>query len=368
MKCPYCNQEHPDEFLFCPTTGNKIETIMAYSKGSLHEYDSIGSFYEGLAVVRKDGKYGVMDINGSMIVPCTYSNILHFSEGLAACQKESGDWAFMNLAGKIVLSLPEGIDVASDIGFKEGLCAVSGYIEDSEDNSVLKYGFIDDKGYLVIGLLYDYAKDFAGGFAVVTIEDEDGYSQEIYINKKGEKAIPYEYWACHDFVGNYAIAKNEFGKWLVIDKNAQLIFKLKDKDSKWVDIGTDFVSYGLGEKLLWFRPENPNKHYYWNNVRTIYNKFSEGYLAVCSSVNGKWGFITDEGKEQIPFVYEEAHDFKEGLAAVKVDGLWGFIGYTGMMIVKPMYNMVFDFSESRAVAKINNRWIVIDKTGKIIVG
>ena len=27
MKCPYCGQEHPDNFQFCPVTGKKIEII-----------------------------------------------------------------------------------------------------------------------------------------------------------------------------------------------------------------------------------------------------------------------------------------------------------------------------------------------------
>ena len=29
MKCPHCNQEHSDEFQFCPITGKKIEVLKA---------------------------------------------------------------------------------------------------------------------------------------------------------------------------------------------------------------------------------------------------------------------------------------------------------------------------------------------------
>lgn len=31
MKCPHCNQEHPDGFQFCPTTGQKISILKACS-------------------------------------------------------------------------------------------------------------------------------------------------------------------------------------------------------------------------------------------------------------------------------------------------------------------------------------------------
>lgn len=29
MKCPHCNQEHPDDYKFCPVTGKEIETLLA---------------------------------------------------------------------------------------------------------------------------------------------------------------------------------------------------------------------------------------------------------------------------------------------------------------------------------------------------
>ena len=364
MKCPHCNQEHPDEFLFCPITGNKIVTNVPYANGNLHDYDHIDSFYEGRSIVSKDGKYGVIDLNGSVMVPCKYSKILRFSEGVAACQVESGCWSFMNRMGHIVLSLPDGLDVISDIGFKEGLCAVSGYVEDEEDNSELKYGFIDKNGNLVIGLQYDYANDYNDGLAVVSIDGEDG-DYQIYINKAGEQAIPYDYCACHDFVGNYAVAKIESGKWVVIDQNARLIFKLINKESKWVDIGADFVSYGLGEKQLWFRPDNPEKHFFGNNVKSIWSGFSEGYIAVLSSIYNKWGYVSGQGEEAIPFVYDEAHNFKEGLAAVKIGDLWGYVDYNGTMVIKPIYDEATDFCETRAIVKKDDKYIVIDKFGNI---
>ena len=32
MKCPHCNQEHPDDYQFCPKTGKKIELLKACTK------------------------------------------------------------------------------------------------------------------------------------------------------------------------------------------------------------------------------------------------------------------------------------------------------------------------------------------------
>lgn len=38
MKCPHCNQEHPDGFQFCPTTGQKINLLKACSNTTCSDY------------------------------------------------------------------------------------------------------------------------------------------------------------------------------------------------------------------------------------------------------------------------------------------------------------------------------------------
>ena len=38
MKCPHCSQEHPDTFLFCPTTGKRIEVLKACTNKSCSDF------------------------------------------------------------------------------------------------------------------------------------------------------------------------------------------------------------------------------------------------------------------------------------------------------------------------------------------
>lgn len=42
-------------------------------------------------------------------------------------------------------------------------------------------------------------------------------------------------------------------------------------------------------------------------------------------INGKWGYIDTRGNIIIPLQFEEADQFSEGMAAVKVAGKWGYI-------------------------------------------
>ena len=56
-------------------------------------------------------------------------------------------------------------------------------------------------------------------------------------------------------------------------------------------------------------------------------RFSENLAAV--KQNGKYGYIDRNGSVVIPFIFEKAGPFSEGLAAVSMDGfLMGFIRYT----------------------------------------
>jgi hypothetical protein len=56
---------------------------------------------------------------------------------------------------------------------------------------------------------------------------------------------------------------------------------------------------------------------------------SIGHRDSWNDQDGRCGFINDEGRLVIPFIYEDARRFSEGLAAVKIDGKWGYIDKTG---------------------------------------
>ena len=56
--------------------------------------------------------------------------------------------------------------------------------------------------------------------------------------------------------------------------------------------------------------------------------FSEG-VAPVQAQNGRWGYINNKNQWIIPARFEDAKEFKDGLAAVKSNGKWGFINKRG---------------------------------------
>ncbi len=85
------------------------------------------------------------------------------------------------------------------------------------------------------------------------------------------------------------------------------------------------------------------------------------------------GFIDSQGKIAIKPQFDDAGDFHEGLAAVKIHGLTGYIDPAGKMVIQPAYvGELRPFAEGRVAVcqKQNKKWMVgyLDRNGKTVVG
>jgi len=154
------------------------------------QFEKAYSFFEGLAVIKKNGKYGYINKEGKIVIEPRFDYAGNFSEGLA-CVKINDKCEFINKEGKTIIKLQ--FDRAEP--FSEGLACVwkkekpaSSYSiifgKKYANSDIIKYGFINREGKIVIEPRFDYAGNFSEGLACVEINDKHGY-----INKKGEFII-----------------------------------------------------------------------------------------------------------------------------------------------------------------------------------
>jgi len=68
--------------------------------------------------------------------------------------------------------------------------------------------------------------------------------------------------------------------------------------------------------------------------------------------NGKTGYIDHNGKLIIPFKFDEARGFSEGLAPVRIGEDWGYIDASGKIVVKPRFFQASAFSEGFAAVGV----------------
>lgn len=72
------------------------------------KYDEMGGFYEGLAYVDLDGKWGFIDKSGKEVIPCKYDEYDwngngYFQEGLAKVRLDDFHSAWIDKKGKEVV-------------------------------------------------------------------------------------------------------------------------------------------------------------------------------------------------------------------------------------------------------------------------
>lgn len=66
------------------------------------QFDKVSVFSEGLARVSADGKWGFIDTEGQMVVPCVYDFAWDFHDGLARV-RSNGKYCVVNKKGECVV-------------------------------------------------------------------------------------------------------------------------------------------------------------------------------------------------------------------------------------------------------------------------
>jgi hypothetical protein len=103
--------DHPLNVGFIDKTGKAVIDF---------QFDDAGSFSEGFAAVKKDGKWGYIDKSGNIIIEPRFSIARPFSEGLAAVCLE-GKQGYIDKSGKFVISPKFSVALS----FSEGLAPVA---------------------------------------------------------------------------------------------------------------------------------------------------------------------------------------------------------------------------------------------------
>lgn len=110
-----------------------------------------------------------------------------------------------------------------------------------------------------------------------------------------------------------------------------------------------------------------------NKLNGLPENFHEGLARVRQkdkSGSGLFGYIDKMGRLVIPYQFDDALDFSEGLALVYKDGKGGYIDYTGKIVIPFEYDeYASSFSEGFAVvhSETNYKFGYINKTGKLVI-
>lgn len=276
------------------------------------QYDNALMFMNGKAPIKRNGKWGYIDREGNEIIECTFNKAYHFSDAVAPV-KQGKLWGIIDEAGREVVS-PK----YEEIGF------FSENIASAKFNG--KYGVIDIKGNIVLPFTYKDIEFFHSGIAYARMDTQHGY-----INSQG------------DFV-----------------------LELSSKQSTYPCYQNKFIPVRNGNSLKsdWSIYSNKGDLLISSLKYFLVEPFSEGYAPVWNKKD-KWGLINTQGEEVIPCEYEEIIPVFNNCLFLRRDKKYAFLNL-GSKIPDPfIYKDVGTFYGG--VAFVNSkRWNVqaIDINGK----
>jgi hypothetical protein len=287
---------------------------------------------------------GFIDLNGKVVIEPTWEEVRDFSEGIAQV-KRGGKWGWFDKTGRLVEPTLDSFPL-----FYEGLAAFE------RDG---KWGFIDTKGTVVVKPEWDEVGSFNGGYAGVKRGGKWGG-----IDKTGRLVTPLGRCEQLQFQAQLRLwsIKRE-GKWGFMDMSGRVVVK-----PGWDDGGAYF-SEGLSPVIRggkWAFVDKTGKvviPFEWEDALP----FSEGLAPV--ERNKKWGFIDKTGKFVIEPRWDLAMGFQEGLATVEQDGKWGAIDKTGKVVIEPQWSnfLPLTFCQGLACIQKDKKYGFIDRTGRIVI-
>jgi len=273
------------------------------------EYDNSNKFFE----VQRNGKYGILNYDGKVIIPTQYNEIQ--VKGIYVQALKNDEEYYFNTVGEEIKDLK-----------------YTSVIKTSNDN-------------------YN-----------ITINKDGFYG---IINNKNEELIENKYNYLEYLFNEYFIAAKENGKLGIIDINNNIMAdfnydvlqKVEDTKVAQAKILKENKSELYSENMekictvknsVVYKEDNYIKVYSSEDVKyfdvngnELENKvvFSSNKLLANKS-NVKWGFVDRNGRVVVDYDYDKVTEFnKYGYAGIEKDEMWGIIDTNGNIVLEPTYKL-----------------------------
>ena len=216
-----------------------------------------------------------------------------------------------------------------------------------------QWGFIDRNGNIVVPFIYDYVTAFSGGVARVVVDGKSGL-----IDRQGNIVLPIIYdevWLTSRSMGN-----NPYGSYIrslaqngLIRVRKNELYGLVDKDGNIViPVIYEFVGFGGNGEITAGQGD-----YFWKldittnslieinseDISSIWNR----YGLTLDVRDDKWGFVDESGNTVVPFIYDLANPFINGLSAVMRSSssddnfsTWGIVNTSGEEVLPTEFNFI----------------------------
>lgn len=313
---------------------NGIETTMPYEKNLLKH--------------KENEKYGLIDLNGKVIVNAIYDEIdgLSCKEGELLVKKDE-KYGVINNRGVKLIDIKYDY-ISGDEYYKENDgYKFSGYIVGEKTSNGYRYGYLNQEHKVLLNTEYSEINRIGG------INDEDTDNNIFLIARKnGQYGLLKNRKVIIDFKYqeiNYSGVENIF---IITRSTKQGLVNIKGTTI----LNTKYSEILVNEDYIYAILNNEEKYYNLEGQEIAKDSIEikaeaeeEENVNSADLVNptlipkekdGKWGFVDKNSTVKVDYIYEEVTQVnKYGYAGIKKDGKWGSIDEKGNIIQEPKYRL-----------------------------
>jgi hypothetical protein len=363
------NISQKDSMLFVKKDGE-----WGYLKHPFKDFTKIDAdniYNNGLKIIVKGGKKGILNNNGIIAVNPIYDDLyLEYNSSLSTEKclinvKLGSKYGLLDEKFKLVLPIEYDqigcFNPTDKCGTDEKIMYKPNYIPIFISN---KMGYFDaEEKHIKVEPIYDDIKGlgiYNIGLEVVSIGKIDK-KYGLISNNTGKPLTNFKYDEIQPF--NFdklsAIVKinKKFG--VVSIEGRELVNCSYDSISDYTlpDISILYRSGKLGI-VNWLNKNYPSiLEPKFNALSILDSKF------ILTRIDNKYGLVNFEGREIISANLDEIQKSNDGGYSIKLNNKWGHLNSEGVLIVSPMFDYQFTYKDNLASVSLNGLSYQIDASG-----
>lgn len=281
------------------------------------KWTKVDNFREGLAVVDdSSGKYGYLDLNGNRLIPCMWDKAEPFEDGMAVVKVKFGAWDYKSGVidkdnNLIIPTTYNSLEYIGDGLFKHFQSGPN-YGIVNKDNEIVSTPY-----WYSIGRFYD---------GLCPVQEREGEHRYGYIDRTGKLVIPFWWNSANRFSEGLAIVQDKDRKYGVIDIQGNVLIPCYHE--RLQDFHEGLCAFEKDGKTGFINKEDEIViDAEWKTI-SYFTRFNSGRCLV-QDEDGKYGYINKTGSLVISYTWNDAEDFDNDTAWVKVDDTWKLIDIDG---------------------------------------
>jgi hypothetical protein len=327
---------------------------LATSRAPAQETAYSSAIPKPLFRIVEQGKWGLIDETGQVLVPPKYDDLGHLSGRalVGRVPRVVSDALRLLRAGPVRHDL-----VRARLGKKWGFVGHGGDIAPRFDDAGTfgtdglaqvkvggRWGYIDRTGRIVIDPQFNYAEEFACGVAMVSTGRWP--KEQGLIDVEGRFIVEPTLEGVSDPCAGPLTSPEDPPLDPVTHARTPIGVE-KDGKQGFVNRTGSFV---IAAELI---------------LPGLGGAFAEGLTVVRN--DGKSGYIDETGKVVISPRFDAAYAFVNGLAQVRLGEKEGYIEKSGTLVIPARFDRTFPFRSALARVQVDDSWAYIDRAGAPVV-